>query len=169
MLSILGRPRRNCDGVSRRDFLRVGALGLGGLTLANLLRAEARAAEAGAAEAGAAAAPKSAIMIFLSGGPSHMDTYDMKPDLPAEFRGEFKPIQTKVPGLDLCELMPHQAQIADKLAVLRGVKTVGHHTGNEFFSGFPYEEGKADGVSSRRPALGSVVSRLDGARGIPAY
>jgi hypothetical protein len=161
MLSILGRPRRNCDGVSRRDFLRVGTLGLGGLTLADLLRAEAGASRQ--------VAPKSAIMIFMSGGPSHIDTYDMKPDLPAEFRGEFKPIQTNVPGMDFCELMPRQAQIADKLAVLRGVKTVGYHTGNEFFSGFPYEEGKADGISSRRPALGSVVSRLEGARGIPAY
>jgi Protein of unknown function (DUF1501) len=163
MLSIFGRSHRYCDGVSRRDFLRVGALGLGGLTLADLLRQGARS------ETAARSAPKSAIMIFMSGGPSHLDTYDLKPDLPAEFRGEFNRIQTNVPGMDLCELMPLQAKIADRLAVLRGVKTVGYHTGNEFFSGFAYEEGKADGISSRRPALGSIVSRLHGSNGIPAY
>ncbi len=155
MLTFFGKGHKFCDGVSRRDFLRVGALGLGGLTLADLLRFKAQGA------VDPKASYKAVIMIFLSGGPSHIDTYDMKPDAPAEIRGEFKPIKTNVPGIEFCELMPYQAQIADKLAVLRGVQTVGNHTGNEFFSGFAWEQGKPDSVKNqKRPAVGSVVSRL---------
>jgi hypothetical protein len=110
-------------------------------------------------------------MIFLSGGPSHTDTFDMKPDAPAEFRGEFKPTRTKVPGIEFCEHMPRLAGISDKLAILRGVQTVGNHTGNEFFSGFAYEEGKPLSLTNqRRPAVGSVVSRLWGSRNnMPPY
>ena len=89
MLSI-GGP---CDGLGRRDFLRVGALGFGGLTLADLLRARGAAS--------AAAPPKSVIMLCLSGGPSHIDTYDPKPGAPVEFRGDFRTIRNNLPGLDL--------------------------------------------------------------------
>jgi hypothetical protein len=138
---------------------------MGGLTLADLLRLQAQGA------VDSHSTNKAAIMIFLSGGPSHLDTYDMKPNAPAEFRGEFSPIQTNVPGIQFCEHMPLQARMTDKLAILRGVHTVGNHTGNEFFSGFAYEEGKplrAD--NQRRPAVGSVVSRLRGSRNaIPPY
>ena len=109
MLTFLGRRRRFCDGVSRRDFLRVGALSVGGLTLADLLRLKAQAAVG-------PTPGKSVIMVFLHGGPSHLDMYDMKPQAPVEFRGEFRPIHTNVPGMDICELMPRQAQIMDKLA-----------------------------------------------------
>ena len=92
MLSILGRPLpSHCDGVSRREFLRIGALGLGGLTLPALLRAEA--------QAGVRTSHKSVIMVFLSGGPPHQDMVDLKPDAPVEIRGEFKPIATNVPGI----------------------------------------------------------------------
>jgi hypothetical protein len=166
MLTLLGRSRTNfCDGITRRDFLRAGTLALGGLTLADLLRLKAHGA------VDPKSGFKAAIMIFLSGGPSHIDTYDMKPEAPAEIRGEFKPIKTNVPGIEWCELMPLQAQMADKLAVLRGVQTVGNHTGNEFFSGFAWEQGKPDGLTNqKRPAIGSVVSRLRGGRnGMPAY
>ncbi len=165
MLTLFGRNHKQCDGVSRRDFLRIGALGLGGLTLADLLRLRAQGA------VDPKSAHKAVIMIFLSGGPSHIDTYDMKPNAPVEFRGEFSPIRTKVPGLDICELMPRQAQMADKLAVLRGVHTVGNHTGNEFFSGFAWEQGKPDSINNqKRPAVGSVVSRLrTGKHLMPAY
>src|SRR5438309_7808300 len=117
------RRQRFCDGISRRDFLRAGALGVGGLSLAELLRLRAHA--------GAPARPKSVIMIFLSGGPSHIDLYDMKPDAPAEYRGEFKPIATNVNGIQICELMPLQAKIMDKMAILRGIKFMnptGGHT-----------------------------------------
>src|SRR6478609_3825358 len=100
-------------GSSRRRFLRVGALGLGGLTLAELLRLRAQGATP------AAVPMKSVIMLCLTGGPSHIDTYDPKPGAPVEFRGEFRPIRTRVPGLDLCEHLPLQAKIADKFTVLR--------------------------------------------------
>jgi hypothetical protein len=75
-------------------------------------------------------------MIFLSGGPSHLDMYDMKPAAPREYRGEFSPVQTNVPGMEICELMPHQARIADTFAILRGVHFVHLHTANEFYSGY---------------------------------
>jgi hypothetical protein len=103
-------------------------------------------------------------MIFLSGGPSHLDMYDMKPDAPAEYRGEFHPIATSVPGIELCELMPLQAQIAERFTILRGVKLAHLHTGNEFYSGYPWQESPRASVpdEAQRPAVGAVVSRLRG-------
>src|SRR5512145_1336156 len=98
MLSIQDRSHRYCDGVSRRGFLRLGGLAMGGLSLAQLLQAEA--------QAGIKRSHKSVIMIFLSGGPPHQDMVDLKPDAPAEIRGEFKPIATNVPGTQICELLP---------------------------------------------------------------
>src|SRR2546423_11936716 len=100
-----------CAGVTRRSFLRVGALALGGLTLGEVLRLRAEASTPGTPR------PKSVIMIHLSGGPSHLDTYDMKPEAPSEYRGEFRPIRTNVPGMEDCELMPRQAKLADKFAI----------------------------------------------------
>src|SRR5688572_7655891 len=98
------------DFVSRRQFLQIGALGVGGFSLAELIRLQAQGA------AKTAQKPKSVIMICLPGGPSHIDMYDPKPDAPVEYRGEFGTIPTKVPGLNFCELMPLQAQIADKFS-----------------------------------------------------
>src|SRR6516162_445274 len=100
MLTILGQPRRFCDGVSRRGFLRIGALGLGAgaLTLADVLRAEAKS--------GSRSPHKAVINIFLGGGPPHQDMWDIKPDAPSEVRGEFKPINTKVPGIQIGECFP---------------------------------------------------------------
>jgi hypothetical protein len=146
-----------CDGISRRHFLKVGALAMGGLSLADLLRLKSHGATR--AEGGA----KAVIMIYLPGGPSHIDMYDMKPDAPVEIAGEFKPIRTNVPGLDICELMPLQAKIADKLAVIRGFKMRGGHNGDEMTTGFP--------TGDKRPAFGSVVSRVQGAatKAIPPY
>jgi hypothetical protein len=154
MLTFLGRKQRFCDGVSRREFLRVGALAVGGLTMADVLRAQA---------AGATTAKgKSVIMIFLPGGPTHLDTYDMKPEAPVEFRGEFRPIKTNVPGVDICELMPMQAKIMDKMAVLRGIKFVNEHSAHECMTGF------SDRI--HRPAFGSIVSYLKGKQdGLPPY
>ncbi len=155
MLTFLGRSRRYCDGISRRDFLRVGALGVGGLSLADLLRLQARAAAT-------PAAGKSVIMVFLHGGPSHLDMWDMKPEAPVEFRGEFRPIRSNVPGMDLCELMPRQAQIMDKLAILHGLHFVEEHSAHAIWSGY------SERIS--RPAFGSVVSYLKGrADGLPPY
>ena len=92
MLTFWGRPHRYCDGIDRRDFLSVGAFGVG-LTLADVLRAKAAPARS------LASSPKAAIMIYLPGGPSHIDMYDPKPDAPAEFRGEFQAIPTSVPAM----------------------------------------------------------------------
>src|SRR5438105_3975 len=101
MLNVYGtKHAKLCDGVSRRDFLRIGGLGMAGLSLADLLRLNAQ----GGVRADARG--KSVIMIYLPGGPSHIDMYDMKPDAPVEFRGEFQPIHTNVPGIDICEHMP---------------------------------------------------------------
>jgi hypothetical protein len=166
MLAITGpHALRNSSRISRRSFVRVGALALGGLTLSELLRRRATAA-AGSNR------PKSAIMIHLSGGPSHLDMYDMKPLAPSEYRGEFSPIQTNVAGIEICELMPMQARIADRFAILRGAQIANLHTGNMFYSGYPWQESPRASVpgEARRPAVGSVVSRLRPcAREIPPY
>ena len=120
----LSTPHR---GPSRRDALRIGALSFAGLSLADVSRLQA-ASQSGIRQ-------KSVIMIYLNGGPPHLDTYDMKPDLPAEYRGEFQPIDSNVPGMQICELMPQQARIADNFAVIRGVEFVHLHSAHEFYSG----------------------------------
>ncbi len=150
MLTISGGGSRFCDGVSRRSFLRIGALGLGGLTLADLLRAEDRA--------GAGRVQKSVIMVYLPGGPPHQDFVDLKPDAPSEVRGELKPIDTKVPGIQVCELLPRLAAIMDKLVVIRSI--VGSDGGHDDFQCLT-------GRSMRQrpgnwPSFGSVVSKLLG-------
>jgi hypothetical protein len=150
--------------------LRVGTLGVGGLTLADVLRLRAEGA-------GAEAKGRAVILINLNGGPPHIDMYDLKPDAPAEYRGEFKPIRTNVPGFDICELMPRQARIADKMAVVRNLQmsTNSHNGGKEVFSGFLYDDleskGKLPGAKGEpRPALGCVVSRFGATtRGMPPH
>src|SRR5262245_35204495 len=98
MLTILGRRQRLCDKASRREFLKIGALALGGLSLPQILRAQELA--------GTARSHKAVIMVFLSGGPPHQDMVDLKPEAPAEFRGEFMPMRTSVPGIHICEHLP---------------------------------------------------------------
>ena len=135
--------------MARREFLRVGAMGLCGLSLADLLQAEALGGAAAPAKR-----PKSLIYVVLGGGPSHIDTWDPKPEAPVEYRGEFNTIPTKLPGVRLCELMPRQAEMMDRLALLRGVQSVENdHFLAEVYTGLPRAAGK-------RPAFGSVVSRL---------
>ncbi len=161
------RVTANNERISRRSILRLGGLTLSGLTLGDVFRLRAES------NSQAQSRQKSVIMIHLSGGPSHLDMYDMKPGAPSGYRGEFRPIPTNVPGMEICELMPLQAQIADKFAILRGVYSVSPHTGNEFYSGYPWQESPRAPVpgEGRRPALGSVVSRLRGGGlgGIPPY
>jgi hypothetical protein len=157
---------RHGAGLTRRSFLHLGALTLGGLTLGDVLRLRA------ASPAPSKPGRKSVIMIHLSGGPSHLDMYDMKPSAPREYRGEFKPIKTNVPGIDICELMPGQAKIADKFAILRGVQLAHLHTANEFYSGYPWQDSPRASVvgEAQRPALGAVVSKVRGGRSaIPPY
>ena len=151
MLTILGRPQRLCDQASRRDFLKIGGLALGGLSLPQILRAEAHA--------GITRSHKSVIMIFLSGGPPHQDMVDLKPDAPAEFRGEFNPIRTNVPGIDICEHLPRLAASMDKYAIIRSI--VG---GEERHAAFQCMTGRRFGgqPAGGWPSFGSTVSRLQG-------
>jgi hypothetical protein len=148
MLTLWGTKRPYCDRIGRRDFLRIGALGLGGATLADVLRLRA--------QAGVGSSPRSVIMVCLAGGPSHIDMYDLKPQAPSEFRGDFRPIPTNVPGVEISELFPLQAQIADKLALVRTVQFVEpmQHELQEVYSGFP--------KAAHRPAFGSVIARFRG-------
>jgi hypothetical protein len=113
--------RRFCDGITRRSFLQLGSLGACGLSLPKLL--QARAPDAADSAARGLGKAKSCIILFQQGGPSHHDTFDMKPESPAEIRGEFQPISTSVPGYRVCELMPLVARQAHRFAVVRGV----HH------------------------------------------
>lgn len=148
---------------SRRGLLRIGAISLGGWTLAGALQREPRAM------ASSGRKNKSIIMIYLPGGASHIDMYDMKPEAPAEYRGEFSPIATNVPGIQVCELMPHHARIADKFAILRGVRMHGNHDPTEYLTGIHAAASGQIG-SRRRPAIGCVVSKFRGVDGpIPPY
>ena len=157
MLTILGNSgERFCDGMSRRGFLSIGAMGVGGLALPDLFRAEA-------ATGGTVSPPKTGhkavINIFLAGGPPHQDMFDLKADAPAEIRGEFKPIKTNVPGIEICELFPQMAKMTDKLAIIRSI--VGAHGGHDAFQCF-------SGRSPRNappggwPSIGAVLSKLEG-------
>ena len=162
MLTYWGHQNRCCDNISRREFLQIGALGLGGMTLADVLRLRAAAQEAGTNDK--RSTPRSVIMICLAGGPSHLDMYDLKPEAPSDYRGEFQPIRSNVTGFDICEHMPLQAQIADKLALVRTVQFVEpmQHELEEVYTGFI--------KSAKRPTFGSIVSRFRGADStLPPY
>jgi hypothetical protein len=133
--------------------LQIGAFGAG-LTLADLLRLRATAT----APAAPAASPKSAIMIYLPGGPSHMDMYDLKPEAPVEYRGEFRPIATNVPGIQICEHFPQQARMFDKLAVVRSIVSVDEHSDSLVMTGYSENTNR----NAHHPSFGAVVSRLRG-------
>ncbi len=166
MLDIHGPNYRTCDGVSRRSFLKVGFLGLAGLTLADRLRQQAQAADAGRPTPDTAV-----ILLWLGGGPSHIDMYDLKPNAPAEFRGEFRPVPTNVPGTQIGEHLPHQARLMDKMSVVRSVThtNAGHGMGTHWMmTGYVPTIEINDNLN---PAAGSVVARLRGANApqLPAY
>jgi uncharacterized protein (DUF1501 family) len=153
MLRIQGPSRtRYCDGVSRRNFLRIGALGLGGLALPDLLQAEA--------VSGIRRSHKAIIMIYLPGGPPHQDTFDLKTDAPREIRGEFKPISTKVPGIQVCEYLPRMAGMMDKLAIIRSIADArDDHTDFMCLTG----RTKTNQPQGGWPSFGAVISKLQGA------
>jgi len=141
-----------CNGLSRRNLLKAGVLGVGGLTLADLLRTESAA--------GTGSSNKAVINIHLAGGPSHQDTFDLKPDAPREFRGEFNPTNTNVPGLDICEHFPMLSQSADKFAIIRSLTgSIADHSDYPTQTGFPRSN---LGSLGGRPSIGSVVSKLQG-------
>ena len=174
MLTIAGSESQFCDGLSRRSCLRIGGLALGGLALPEILRAES---ESGVGRSsGSTRTAKGIIMVLLPGGPTHLDTLDLKPDAPPEIRGEFQPIATNQPGVEICELMPRLARIADKLTIIRSL--VGfrddHNThwcstgweshppmdSSPIIAGFPQGDW---------PSMGSVLSKQLGPRvaGVP--
>ena len=151
MLKVMGDRHRFCDGVSRRTVLKIGGLAMGGLSLPQLLQAEAGAAQP--------KRQKSVIMIFLSGGPPHQDMVDLKMDAPAEIRGEFQPIATRVPGIQICEHLPGLAATLDKWVVIRSlVGSEGRHAAFQCNTGWPVKQQPAGGW----PAFGSVVAKLAG-------
>ncbi|HVL15788.1 MAG TPA: DUF1501 domain-containing protein [Gemmata sp.] len=152
MLRFLGSSQTFCDGVSRRNFLQIGAFGAG-LTLADMLSARAATA---AAKKQASRSNKAAIMIYLPGGPSHMDMYDIKSDAPKEFKGEFNAIQTNVPGVQICEHFPLQAKMWDKLACVRSIVSVDEHSDSLVMTGYPDRVNR----TADHPSLGAVVSKL---------
>jgi hypothetical protein len=155
MFTVCGAQARYCDGVSRRNFLQIGATGLAGLTLTDLLRAD----DAGLSNA--SYKKKSIINVYLGGGPSHIDTFDMKPEAPKEFRGEFNPIDTNVPGIQICEHLPKLASMMDKLAIVRSLTGLHEeHTPHQTETGWSEQSLRSSGG---RPSFGSVVARLHGA------
>jgi hypothetical protein len=155
MLTIFGRKNPYCDGISRRSFLTIGALGLGAtaLHLTDIFRAEARAGTTGSQH-------KAVINIFLGGGPPHQDLWDIKTEAPAEVRGEFKPIATNVPGIQIGEVFPRIARMADKCAFVRSVVgATGGHDAVQCMSGWTTRDLKDLGG---RPSLGAVAARVQG-------
>ncbi|HVL14965.1 MAG TPA: DUF1501 domain-containing protein [Gemmata sp.] len=159
MLTVLGNRSRLCDGVSRRSFLQIGSLAVGGLTLPQLLRAEA---------AGGKKSHKSVIMVYLTGGLAHQDTFDLKPNAPAEVKGEFKPIPTNVAGVQFGEHLPRLAKCMDKLIVLRSlVGQRDEHSSWQSMVGTTMDAAKRE----NKPHFGSVVARMQGQTDpvIPAF
>jgi len=159
---------RYCDGVSRRSFLQVGMAGIGTVGVADMLRA----ADATRAVKKTSKKETSVILIWLDGGPSHIDTYDMKPDAPSEYRGIWTPIRTNVPGIEVTELFPLQAQRADKYSVIRSM----HHDNGDHFAGGHWMltgKGGASGgdTPGKHPFFGAAATKITGPRkpGIPAH
>ena len=160
-------PHKYCDGFSRRSFLQIGVAGMAATGLSQVLQAKEASAAAGVT-------PKetSVILLWLDGGPSHMDLYDLKPEAPAEYRGIWSPIRTNVPGIEIGELFPLQAKIADKFSIVRSLH---HNTGDHFTGGHWMLTGRGAGVGGastpgKYPFFGSIATKMTGPRqpGLPA-
>jgi uncharacterized protein (DUF1501 family) len=165
MLNIFGPTHRLCDGATRRGFLKLGSLGLAGLSLADVLQARQ-------AQASAERRDTAVILFFMAGGPSHIDTYDMKPAAPEQVRGPFRPIATNLPGLDVCELLPRHAGIADRLAVVRSIRhQYGVHDDAQHLVQTGHALLNARQRGQQQPCDGAVASYFRGPNqpGMPAY
>ena len=161
------RSQRYCDGMTRRDFVQLGVAGMASVGLPTILRAKEASSQGGSPSKDTAV-----ILLWLDGGPSHMDLYDMKPEAPSEYRGIWSPIKTNVPGIEISELLPHQAKVADKFAILRSL----HHDNGDHFTGAHYmltSRGGANGgdTTGKSPSIGSIAARVLGPRkpGLPPY
>jgi hypothetical protein len=152
MPALLGSRQRYCDRISRRSFLEIGGAALGGLTLPRILQADQRQP---------GRSPKSIIMVYLSGGLAHQDSFDLKPEAPQEARGEFNPIDTNVPGIRICELLPNLAGQMHRMALIRSIVGLrDEHSSFQTITGFGMGESQRLGY----PHFGSVVSRIQGSR-----
>lgn len=168
MLTIWGKSRiGRCDGVARRDFIKVGGLGALGLTLGDALRARASATAAGAPTN-----DRAVILYWVDGGPSHLETYDPKPAAPAEFRGMFGTIETSVPGVRINELLVEQAKVMDKVSILRSV----HHDNGDHFAAAHwmltgYLGSNSANLDPQFPSCGSIIAKMRGSNrgGMPPY
>src|SRR5262249_46466022 len=164
MITISGSPVRWCDGLSRREFLQIGGLGAAGLAVPNLFRARAH----GATPAPGAGRAKSCILLFMGGGPPQMDTFDLKPDAPAEGRGEFPPTATSVPGTRISSLLPALAERAHRYAIIRTVSdeyTGGAHGQSVYLALTGHKNARVKGddippAANDYPCAGSAVARL---------
>jgi hypothetical protein len=163
-----GLAPQYCDGMKRRSFVQLGVAGMAAVGLPQLAQAKAATAESGGAKK-----QTSVILIWLDGGPGHMDMYDLKPQAPAEYRGIWSPIPTNVPGFEITELFPRQAQVADKFSIVRSLH---HDTGDHFAGAHRMLTAKDMGVTGANnagkfPGLGSIAAKQLGARqhGMPAY
>ena len=155
-----GRTSKYCDGFSRRDFVQIGVAGMGSLGLPQILKAKEDSARSGTASKNT-----SVILIWLDGGPGHMDMYDMKPEAPAEYRGLWKPIPTNVSGFEMTELFPRQAKIADRFSIVRSL----HHNQGDHFTGGHYMltgRGGASGLDAtpKYPFFGAMATSVTGPR-----
>jgi hypothetical protein len=159
-----GRPTRNCQGITRRTALKAGFLGLSGLTLPDLLRLRAQGA--------AARTDTACILLWLDGGPSQLESYDPKPEAPAEYRGPFGTIQTKLPGVRVSEVLPHHARHADKIALVRSLH---HDNGDHFAAAHWMLTGRfgatAANQAAKYPGVGAYVAKVRGPNtpGLPPY
>jgi hypothetical protein len=170
MIELVGPSPQRCDGLSRRGFLKIGTLGLGGLSLSlgDLLRTKSSAASRGRASV----PERSVILIWLDGGPPQHETYDPKPDAPAQFRGPLRPIETALPGVQVSELLPNHARLLSKMSIIRSL----HHDNGDHYAAAHwmltgYLGSNARSLPAKYPSAGSIVAKLTGskARGMPAY
>lgn len=171
MLSILNQGTRLCDGISRRELMRVGSLTLGGLSLPQLLAAKEIAQPVPVSDKAFGRA-KNVIFLYLAGGPPQHETFDPKPNAPDGIRGPFKPISTNVPGIQFCELLPRTAAMADKLAICRSMATndnVHSSSGAWVLTGYKYRGPNARTIQPTDwPYFGSVIKQLKPGLELPA-
>jgi hypothetical protein len=165
MLTLMGQKRHYCDGISRRSFLRIGSLAMGGLSLPGLLQAEQASPSLGGHSR---RGHKAVIMVYLSGGLSHHDSFDMKPHAPREIAGEFRPIATRVPGIVISEYLPRLAGMMDRLAIVRSIVGLrDEHSSFQTLTGYQMREVQREG----KPNVCSVMARVLGPTSpiVPAY
>ncbi|MGE0607404.1 MAG: DUF1501 domain-containing protein [Pirellulales bacterium] len=171
MLRILGSPKQLCNGVTRRDWLAAGSLGVLGLSLPDVLRLQQAQAAPGNPPAASFGKAKNVILLYLFGGPSQLETFDFKPDAPAEVRGAFQPIASALPGCDVCEFLPHVAQVMDRVTVVRSLTHPWNFHGMQWATTglpegtIPFEETQR--IPQHWPFLGSMYAYLDEQRNGP--